>query len=317
MFDDATSKFETASYVLPKAVRERGDQARTEVETCSRCHGEDARPVFDSYPLWPGFYGSVKDSFLEGPELAKFRHYQASTAKTGVYRFLLPPKGSVVSPFMAPENLIAGAIEANPAQFKFMPNTRLGMALTELNRKRLFRKLRESSLYMDNEKRLLAKLLECRSENESDTSLIRAQLQSENADRIDRLHFSAGSAIARDLEMQELKFVPALGQIVEMSRTLGLSMTDWSMSFLPSSYAFYDGILSGISEGRSFYLKEDFIYEMLKRLARDDARFFSFFKVNYGFADYDYPFGHRLDLVTARRACSLLTSDSAGDRLAK
>jgi hypothetical protein len=44
----------------------------------------------------------------------------------------------------------------------FLPNTRLGMALTELNRARIYRKLAGSAEFRSNEKRALAALLECR-----------------------------------------------------------------------------------------------------------------------------------------------------------
>jgi hypothetical protein len=280
-FNDSTSSFETASYVLPKAIRDRGRGARKEVAACTQCHGTDVRPVFDSYPLWPGFYGSVKDSFLDGTELKKFQHFQSTTAKTGVYRYLIPPKGSRVAPYVEPEKLVDGAFEADPAQFKFMPNTRLGMALTELNRKRLFRKIHQSPKYAANEKSQLAALLECEPAvtSEANTGALKKSLLDENADRLERLHLKPESAIAQSLEMQETKFGPALGQIVNLSEALQVPMTDWSMSFTAPSYAFYDGILSGISEGRSYYLKEDFIFEMLKHLARTDLRYFNTFRV--------------------------------------
>src|SRR5262249_28814271 len=72
-FDDEKAAFVMTRFVLPAAVaREPAlgeaarDNGRANPPECLHCHGSDPRPLFESYPLWPGFYGSVRDTFPRG-----------------------------------------------------------------------------------------------------------------------------------------------------------------------------------------------------------------------------------------------------------
>ena len=57
------------------------------------------------------------------------------------------------------------------------------------------------------------------------------------------------------------------------------------MALAPGSLAFFDGILSGIHAGRSYYLKEDLIFEMLAHLAEREAGFCRYFAVESAFPE--------------------------------
>ena len=65
-FDDEQAKFVLNAYLLPAAERRAWRPSAADAK-CERCHGADPRPIFDSYPLWPGFYGSVQDTFPARP----------------------------------------------------------------------------------------------------------------------------------------------------------------------------------------------------------------------------------------------------------
>ena len=65
-----------------------------------------------------------------------------------------------------------------------------------------------------------------------------------------------------------------------------------------------DGILSGIYDGRSYYLKEDLIFELLSHLGEREPAFRRYFA--WGNVFDDYPFGHRLDLGLAGKSCPML-----------
>ena len=73
-----------------------------------------------------------------------------------------------------------------------------------------------------------------------------------------------------------------------------------------SSLAFFDGVLSGISNGHSYYLKEDLIFEILEHLRDREPTFRKYFAWSSVFEDYGYPFGHRVDLGKAAKSCALL-----------
>src|SRR5215472_13431202 len=93
---------------------------------CERCHGADSRPIYDSYPLWPGYHGAVLDTFpkdrLRQRDRKNFAAFRAGAANTGAYKDLIYPEGSPVTPFLDPR----------------LFNARFG---TALNRQRIYRKL--------------------------------------------------------------------------------------------------------------------------------------------------------------------------------
>jgi hypothetical protein len=314
-FDDHTAAFTLRSYQLP-AVERRSWRPTPEETDCARCHGADARPIFDSYPLWPGFYGSVLDSFprdrLGIAELAKYRAFLNGAAKSEPYRSLIFPKGSATSPYLDPRFYVAGVVQLEPTTMPFLPNTRLGMALTELNRARIYRKLAESAEFRNNEKHALAALLECRggyAPKEEDLRTIEAELKRENEARLQRLGWRSDEPRPEIDNMVELKFTRELAEVVGVAAQARVDRSDWSMALEPRSLAFFDGILSGMHRGKSYYLKEDLIYEMLSHLSQRDPAFQRTFEADWDFAELGYPFGDRVDLAKAIEACAIL-----GDR---
>jgi cytochrome c553 len=311
-FDYESAKFELHAYLLPAAER-RSWRPSAEDAKCSRCHGADARPIFDSYPLWPGYYGSVQDTFprdrIGQKEANSYAAFSAGAAKAGVYKDLIYPAGSPVGPFLDPRLFHDNMVTLDPKLFPYMPNARLGIALTELNRQRIYRKLAAGEGFAANEKQLLAKLLECRPGDRPDRKAMGAiaeQLASENVTRLKRLGVRPGDPPKSRDDMQELQFVRELAEIDWVAKRARVDRADWSMAMEPGSLAFFDGILSGISDGKSYYLKEDLIFEILSHLRDREPAFRKHFAWGNVFEDYGYPFGHRVDLGKAAKSCSLL-----------
>lgn len=314
-FDDRTARFELRIYPLP-AARRRGWQPSAENSNCANCHGSDPRPIFDSYPVWPGFYGSIFDTFLRDRpgeiELKNYRDFLAGNARKQPYENLVFPDGSFVAPYLDPpgRDHVKPAVDAS--NVKFLPNTRLGMALTELNRSRLYRKLAEGKDFKANEKRFLAVLLECkhaRSPSRADLRNVEQQLHRENDARLRRLGFAFREPHSPDEDMQERQFTRELAEVVEIARDAGANRPDWSMALEPRSLAFFDGILSGSHKGKSFYLKEDFIFEILGHLAQRDPAFEPYYDASEVFKNEGYPFGTRPDLGKALKSCRALRAN--------
>jgi hypothetical protein len=315
-FDYESATFELHAYLLPAGERKSWRPSAEEAR-CARCHGADARPIFDSYPLWPGYYGSVQDTFphdrIGQKEAKNYAAFAAGAAKTGVYKDLIYPAGSPVSPYLDPSLFHDNTVTLQPKLFPYLPNARLGIALTELNRQRIYRKLAAGDGFAANEKQLLAKLLECRPADRPDRSALRPieeELRSENAARLKRLGVLPGDPKKARDDMQELQFVRELAEIDWVAKRAGVDRSDWSMALEPDSLAFFDGILSGISAGRSYYLKEDLIFELMSHLRDRDPAFRNYFKWENVFDDLGYPFGHRVDLGRAVQSCSLLLGAS-------
>jgi len=313
-FDDDSASFRFRAYLLPAGARGgwRPDAAASD---CTACHGKDPRPIYDSYPLWPGFYGSVLDTFfndrLGRRELANYRAFLAGPAKTGVYRTLLFRPGSSVTPYLDPKTVHHHTVELDPKGFPFVPDARLGMALTELNRKRIYRKLAAAPGFAGQEKRLLAELLDCRGAPKPSRALmnqIYASLVAENAARLKRLGGRPSDPNQVIYGMEELEFVEALSAVDDVARRAGADRSDWSMAMEPGSLSFFDGILSGIHKKKSYYMKEDLIIEILDHLRQRDPSFAPYFSSQLVYARDGYPFGERVDLGPALAACPALMS---------
>ncbi len=311
-FDDATARFALRAYLLPAGER-RGFRPPAEAMNCAGCHGDDPRPIFNSYPVWPGFYGSVLDTFppdrLGVAELESYKAFLRTTATTGIYRHLLFPAGSSTSPYLDPHHLRNDTVELNEAAFPYVPNARLGMALTELNRKRIYRKLSQGPRFRVNERRILAELLGCPGSSRPSPAALHSmqeQVERENLARLERLGVRSADPRQEIRNMQELHFVRALAEIDDAARLAGADRSDWSMALESGSLAFFDGILSGIHAGKSYYLKEDWITEILDQLAFREPAFRRYFASDSVFADLGYPFGHRLDIGRALKGCKLL-----------
>ena len=319
-FDDDKAKFELHAYLMPAAER-KAWRPSAEDAKCARCHGADPRPIFDSYPLWPGFYGSVQDTFpndrLGQKEAKNYAAFANAAAKTGVYEHLLNPTHTPVPPFLNPRLFNDDTIQLDPNLFPYMPNARFGIALTELNRKRIYRKLAAGPDFAANEKELLAKLLECRASDRPDrqgVGAIEEQLRAENAARLKRLGLLPDDPKKSRNDMPELMFARELAEIDWVAKRAGVDRSDWSMALEPNSLSFFDGILGGVSRGKSYYLKEDLIFELLSHLQEREPVFRKYFMTNYVFEPLGYPFGLRLDIGKAAKSCSVLGRSPVGQR---
>jgi hypothetical protein len=78
--------------------------------------------------------------------------------------------------------------------------------------------------------------------------------------------------------MQELPFVREPAEIDWVAKRARVDRSDWSMAMEPGSLAFFDGILRGVSEGKSYYLKEDLIFEILSHLRDREPTFRKYFR---------------------------------------
>ena len=311
-FDDARSAFHTSRFILGDAVRRNpalkaavAGNGALDRDECTRCHGADVRPIFDSYSLWPGFYGSTADRMLaESSEKRDYQGFLAGPARDGVYRQLRFPSGSSVTPYDDGATGLSGA-----ETLRFHPNERLGQALTPLNWQRIVRKLSaRGDLYARLRYRLLAGLLGCQMLPVSDAfaASIKAELERENARRFERAGLTAGDE-TYNFRMQELvRDVPYfVAEVAYVASALGVSRADWSMSFEPSSLGFFDGVLTR----PVLYIKQDLAAAMLRALAADDPDFARFYEPSYVFEPAGYRLGLKLpmdELYGDPALCALL-----------
>ena len=113
-FNDSQNKFEFAEIVFPKeapAPEVISDLTPEEkaskyvwipggrgVRECAKCHDHPARPIWDTYALWPGFYGGADDTLKDREradgrviyssfELENWKRFSSGPALAGRYAF--------------------------------------------------------------------------------------------------------------------------------------------------------------------------------------------------------------------------------------
>jgi len=137
-FDDGEKEFRLRELVFPDPATGAAQVQVSEVNPphCARCHGAPPRPVWDSFPLWPGAYGErygARLSTRERTGLAAFLARQPTHAR---YRQLL-----AVQRFADPGTFRPGARSQYAAVAQEPPNAELGIALARLQSQSIAREL--------------------------------------------------------------------------------------------------------------------------------------------------------------------------------
>jgi len=150
-FDEAGKSFQLREIRFPAdAGRETPVLvSRTNPATCLKCHGEPARPVWDTHPAWPGAYGERYDAALTAPERSGLRQFLKEQPSHPRYRHLL-----AVDRFADPETFHPSARARYEGSERLPPNAELGAALGRLNFEAIVREL-ESRPEFDSYKYLL------------------------------------------------------------------------------------------------------------------------------------------------------------------
>ncbi|HEY6925478.1 MAG TPA: hypothetical protein VI653_18515, partial [Steroidobacteraceae bacterium] len=128
-FDEGSERFEFREIAFPTSGDGTGAVTFSEPNPlrCQSCHGATARPVWDSWPLWPGVYGErygMKLSSREEAGLAAFSGRQKSDPR---YRFLLG-----LERWSDPEMFRPSSRAQYAATVEEPPNVELGTLLATL-----------------------------------------------------------------------------------------------------------------------------------------------------------------------------------------
>lgn len=133
-FDDATKTFRFHEVTFPGRSTARGESASrigfsdSNPDQCLKCHGRPPRPIWDTYPLWPGAYGERDHFSLSKKEregLAEFLRNQPSHPRN---RHLIDPKL-----FLERDNLLARSATRYDGSDSMDPNSELNALLSRLN----------------------------------------------------------------------------------------------------------------------------------------------------------------------------------------
>jgi hypothetical protein len=137
-FDDGEKEFRLRELVFPEQATGAAPVQVSEVNPphCARCHGAPSRPVWDSFPLWPGAYGERYGARLSARERAGLAAFLARQPTHPRYRQLL-----AVQRFADPETFRPGAHSQYAAVAQEPPNAELGSALSRLQSQAIAREL--------------------------------------------------------------------------------------------------------------------------------------------------------------------------------
>jgi len=150
-FDEASKSFKFREVMFPD---EADREARVRIsqpnpEPCLKCHGEPARPIWDTHPAWPGAYGERYDAALTAQEKSGLQEFLLEQPKHSRYRYLLE-----VDRFANPETFRPSARTRYESSERLPPNAELGAALGRLNFEAIVHQL-ESNPEFDSTKYLL------------------------------------------------------------------------------------------------------------------------------------------------------------------
>ena len=97
-FDDDSKEFVFQEITFPKPGDKGGVQfSERNPQKCLSCHGDPARPIYDNYPTWPGFYGVFKTVTAGSKDDLNFRNFIANSVKNKNRYSSLPNLGVVNS----------------------------------------------------------------------------------------------------------------------------------------------------------------------------------------------------------------------------
>jgi len=122
-------------------------------EACLKCHGEPARPIWDTHPTWPGAYGERYDAGLTSLERSGLQDFLREQPTHPRYRHLL-----AVERFANPETFRPSARTRYEGDERSPPNAELGAALGRLNFEAIVHQLETRTQFGSTQYLLLAAL---------------------------------------------------------------------------------------------------------------------------------------------------------------
>ena len=127
--------------------------SETNPERCLRCHGDPARPNWDTYPLWPGAYGEKYHSALSEPEQKGILDFLKRQPEHPRYRYLRHAEI-----YSDPETFNPSHENKYNGRQKISPNESLSRLLGLMNFKKILHQLSATSQFHSYQYALLGAL---------------------------------------------------------------------------------------------------------------------------------------------------------------
>jgi hypothetical protein len=254
-FDDADKSFKFREITFPSVApgpsapgaKESVRISQPNPEPCLKCHGEPARPIWDTHPTWPGAYGERYGAGLKPLERSGLDEFLREQPKNPRYRYLLD-----VGRLANLETFRPSARDRYESTERLPPNSELGAALGRLNFESIVHLL-ESSPQFDSTKYVLLATLG------TDCGRLYAFFPDDQAAGIEpalnRFVGASARANARQARLKQLRTVGAdrsdaggygqVGAIESLDRfrfvaetRFGLPTSQWTTALEKGSYDF-------------------------------------------------------------------------------
>jgi hypothetical protein len=277
-FNDHTKKFQFRTITFPSEQESvKGEQkpvvSGLDPPKCATCHRKELRPNWDTYPAWPGVYGSVDDGMPAAEKEAYAGFMEQIYLKVGRYRYFENPK----------------EYPDGSHYYDYFPNSRRNLQfsflLSLLNSQAIARSIKENPRLHPFRYALLASL-GCRDDfidsralqqliPDSITSKSQKsyqEIQEEVTERIRNSHetredrqMAILSAMNGNIPVAEWEHFFKPRELCCASRTsrfryilelAGVSFPDWSMELGSKNYVFFAGEVGQVGELGLFLWQE-------------------------------------------------------------
>jgi hypothetical protein len=128
--------FETDGTIKPREIIQVANtlQFDDHPTSCAACHGVEAKPIFDTYLVWPGFFGSEDDRTFQGKNFEAYRFKEYDYVSTFLTTYKSNPRYKHFSYEM----------DLNYYGTKDFRNERLNILLSYVNNRRIIKQIESS-----------------------------------------------------------------------------------------------------------------------------------------------------------------------------
>lgn len=186
---------------------------------CFQCHGTDPKPIWDSYPLWPGAYGSASSSI--GLSQDEENNYKSALRKQSSNRLK----------YLRLDDRL------NDVQ-----NVKLSILLYVMNGRRIYRLMKESPKFQSKRWQVLSTLFGCQGDLKEVSDNVSADVKAkkdillrQKADRIKRDQITAKRRSPVDTEflVSDSSFAQEVVMFDKIGKLLGIPTDNWFTSLTP------------------------------------------------------------------------------------
>lgn len=242
---DSEFRYREIEFPTPSDKSNRVKYSEVNPERCLKCHGNPARPIWDTWPLWPGAYGERYHAPLTDQEQHGLETFLAAQPTHSRYRYLLN-----TGVFANKETFNPSHENKYNGRQKLSPNEQLSRSLSLLNADRIAKQVSRAKDFDHYKYAILASLHgECGSlddffpedlrmtfREKKQDFLKRSELRNTEQESLKTLRLLPQNRTKVSLRESEKESLAAFRLLVEDG--LGISTDPWTTALEAGTYDF-------------------------------------------------------------------------------